>query len=1118
VEPTVTPARPQPLDRPPEPGDAQLLDRFVRVREEAAFAALLQRHAGMVLRVCRRVLHDAHDAEDAFQATFLLLARKAGSIRKRDSVASWLHGVAFRLAAKLRDQRSSRRLRDRHAAQPRQTPPDLEVAWAEFRAVLDEEIAALPEKYRGPLVLCYLEGLTHEEAARRLGWPLGTVRGRVARARDRLRDRLARRGLALSALPFALLLAAGESHSAPPAALLDATLTAAVRFATGATPAAALVSARAAELANGGLRAMTPGPLRYALLLVLALGLAAAGSAALLPGRRPPEPPPPVPHADPNPAAKKPDADGAEPLPAGAVARLGTNRLWVPGVMDLRVVFAPDGKLVATPARGGIIRLWDVATGKLAGEVGPPDGKPNNVLSWRATFSPDGKTLAVLESPSRVRLWDVKNNKQLHDPLEHTQMLLAVAFAPDGKTVLVSSADGKLFRRDVATGKDLTDWPAPPGPVYAFAWSPDGKTLALATEDQALRLCDADTGRELRKLEGHRDRLAAVAWSPDGTTLATVSTDNTLRCWDFASGKETGRWPFGSVSVAGGQNVGTAMQFAADGKTLYVSDLFSIRSFEVPSGKELARFERKPSSPTPVGMVRQYGGRLAHFLSPDAKVVVTAELSDRLRTWDFATGKEINPPADASYVIAVAVTPDGKTVATGGLDHVIRLWDVASGKQVARLEGHSGVVNRLAVTSDGKFLVSGSTEPNDRTVSLWDLATGKEVRQFRGHGRGILHLLVSPDGSLLLTTGGDGLFRVFDLATAKELRQTPCHYSGVMAYSPDGKTLVLLGKDQKLQFLDAAAKDVLRETEQLWQYPGTVGFASDEKTLFGGSTDGSSVLQDGRDGHRLRWVTVSRAMAADPRPGGIPHPTLSPDGRVMATTELATAGGAVRLVEVSSGKIRRTLAGGQADVTSVAFTPDGRKLVAGSSDSTVLVWDLESPPVDEKALPAEPTGAELDGLWQDLAGEDAVKAWRAVRALAAAPAKAVPVLKKNFKTLDEKLVQDKIALLGSDEFAVRKRAEEDLERLGSFARPALQKLKESNPGADVAKRLEKLLAPRDDYALPVEEVVAYRVVEVLERAGTPEARQMLEELTGRKESLSHVADEAQGALARMKRR
>ena len=178
--------------------DADLLERFVAQRDEAAFTALLQRHGPLVLSVCQRVLGNSEDVDDAFQATFLVLVRKAGSIRKYGSVASWLHGVAHRVSLEARTRAARRRAHEKRAENMRQADPSDDAATRELRSILDEELERLPQKYRDPLILHYLASKTKEETAQQLGWSEGTVSGRLARARDLLRDRLARRGVVLS--------------------------------------------------------------------------------------------------------------------------------------------------------------------------------------------------------------------------------------------------------------------------------------------------------------------------------------------------------------------------------------------------------------------------------------------------------------------------------------------------------------------------------------------------------------------------------------------------------------------------------------------------------------------------------------------------------------------------------------------------------------------------------------------------------------------------------------------------------------------------------------------------------------------------------------------------------
>src|SRR5262249_42202157 len=260
--------------------DGQLLERFSAQQEEAAFAALLHRHGPMVLGVARRVLRQQQDAEDVLQATFLVLARKAGSIRKRESVASWLHGVAYRLAVEAPNQRARRLAHERQAGTMRHKRTNREGAWQELEEALDQALSSLPEKYREAVVLCCLEGKTQEEAARQACCPLGTVRSRLARGRELLRKQLARRGVTLSTGALATFLAASAAPTALPAAVLRDIVRASLQTAPGQA-AAGIVSPRVAALAEGVTNAvgMTKAKSVVALLVTVAV-LAGAGVCA----------------------------------------------------------------------------------------------------------------------------------------------------------------------------------------------------------------------------------------------------------------------------------------------------------------------------------------------------------------------------------------------------------------------------------------------------------------------------------------------------------------------------------------------------------------------------------------------------------------------------------------------------------------------------------------------------------------------------------------------------------------------------------------------------------------------------------------------------------------------
>jgi len=254
--------------------DDQLLERFAVRHEEAAFAALVRRHGPLVLEVCRRVLQDAHAAEDAFQATFVVLARKAGALKRPEALGPWLYGVATRTALKVRAQDARRRRCERQVAVAEAVERADDCVWHDLRPVLDEAVARLPEKHRVPFVLHYLQGITVAEVARRVGCPQGTIATRLARAKDQLRGRLARKGLALSVGALTPALAQCAAWAAVPTPLAVGTVEAAMLVAAG--NAAGALAATAAILTQGGVQAMSLSKVTSALavgLTMMALGV-----------------------------------------------------------------------------------------------------------------------------------------------------------------------------------------------------------------------------------------------------------------------------------------------------------------------------------------------------------------------------------------------------------------------------------------------------------------------------------------------------------------------------------------------------------------------------------------------------------------------------------------------------------------------------------------------------------------------------------------------------------------------------------------------------------------------------------------------------------------------------
>ncbi len=276
--------RPRPIPAPSgtdESSDGHLLGLFIQHKDESAFAELVHRHGQMVLGVCRRVLDNRHDAEDCFQAAFLVLVRKAATIQPREMVGNWLYGVAYRTALEAKKMAARRRNRERRKFDMARPDADHD-RWQDLQPVLDQELSRLPSKYRGVLVACDLEGRTRKEVAQALGLPEGTVASRLARARALLAKRLTRRNLSMSATALAALLAEKAAASGVPAALVASTTEAAALLAAG-KPIAGLVSGNVAALIQGVVRSMLIAKLKIASAILVALALLGLGVGMMIP-------------------------------------------------------------------------------------------------------------------------------------------------------------------------------------------------------------------------------------------------------------------------------------------------------------------------------------------------------------------------------------------------------------------------------------------------------------------------------------------------------------------------------------------------------------------------------------------------------------------------------------------------------------------------------------------------------------------------------------------------------------------------------------------------------------------------------------------------------------------
>jgi RNA polymerase sigma factor (sigma-70 family) len=1080
-----------------ELSDAELLRQFIARHDEAGFAILLQRHGPLVLEVCRQVLRDPHDAEDAFQAVFLVLARKAASIRRQESLAAWLHRVALNVSRKARAGAARRQALERHRAVASAVSPADEVARRDWQAVLHEEVDRLPEKYRAAVIVCYQEGNTHDEAARQLGWPLGTVKGRLARARDLLRSRLARRGVTLSV--------ACAATAVVPEALAASALRAAMQVGLEAGLVGGLVMARVALLV--GLSVLAVG-----------LGVAAHQTSAL---------PEPGAHQRTTPESDRNDRDRhartdlhGDPLPAGAVARLGTLR-FRHGKGITAIALSPDGKTITSTGNDGSLFLHDATTGeKLRSLAAEP-------AAFAVALAPDGRLLTMVVGNRRVSVRETATGKQVRDfPIEHPIHDLIIS--SDGRTLL-GGGDHVVHVWDIRAGTEVCRITPPGLENLRVALSPDGKTTATAGWDRRekpiLCLWDTASGRKLREWQPIADleETHALAFSPDGKRLVSTS--------GYAGAAERERLRMWAVPTAAKlldlPGRFHSLDYSPGGKLLAARGAESVSLLDADTGKEIRQI---PAS-GPVSF------------SADSKVLAVAAHYSTITFWDVASGKQLRPPpiGHGNSVRKVQFLLGGKTLASLG-DDAAYFWNVDTARNIGRFDGP---ITQRALSPDGKTLAAlfWQGTPSRQMLGLWDTASGKKLRDMEPAAKngGVMELVFSPDGKMLVVGMGDRTIQFWDVATGKVIRELAL--AGVLAqslaFSPDGKTLAVAngnlssevqrgevptvwlvdavtgrGRRPPLELPEtAAARD---HASRLTGMNPMLAFSADGKVLAAAASSGGNwgvetVLQvwDLETGHLLcRLERVSNRFA------------LSPDGKSLITTiGDPDWSEPPRLWEVATGKLRARVGGHLGGVHAADFSPDGRLLATGSQDTTVLVWDVLNLDGDQRPR-AELSRKELEDLWSDLAGANAARAYRAMRTLVAEAGQAVPFLRQQLRPIaapaPERLAR-LIADLDDGEFRVREKATHELEKLGPLAWPALRKTLAGTPSPEVRRRAELLLSRFDNTGSSAESLRAFRAVEVLELLATSEARRLLESLAaGAPEAI--LARDADRALARLSRR
>ena len=1070
--------------------DAILLDRFVAANDREAFAQLIARHGPMVLGTARRLVGNRDDADDVFQAVFLSLARLAKTIRRGRALPAWLHRTTCRVAAKLRARRPVQSALP--AERCEHVDPSAGLVWREVCQALDEELQRLPERLRAPLLLCYLSGLTRDEAARQLGWSLGTLKRRLEQGRNILRIRLERRGIA--AVGLALTVLTPEAlRAAVSTALVESSLN--LIFATGIALPATIT---ALAVSSAGTMKGVVMKCLLALLATIALGVGIYAAT----GRADP------PEQAATPAEVRPAKDGVEaaapedPLPKGSTLRFGTDR-FRHGIPVSTMAISADGKL-AVAVNGnhilGAMRVFDLVSGRALYTLGGSEGTAIDA----AAISPDGRTLITRQNFS-LRIRDAATGQELRkidlpraNRYSRTEW---IAFTPDGKAIAATSQGDVVYLIDVASGTTIRDFSnANPesslGPDWAsvlgIAFAPDGKRMASGgfVNDKGnyfARLWDVQTGKELRRFMHGKTSygIPSLAFSPDAKMLATRAHDGRLRLFDVETGKLERTFP----PDGGGRRLGT-VAFSQDGKTVAAGG-DALRLYDVATGEERLRIDRKQAT----GLTFTDGGK-----------TLTGAVMGAIYRWDTATGKVMTPEAGDSVVEQIIVSPDGRRGVTCGQNGDAHIWDGTNGQHLRAV--NAAWQRGLAMSPDGRFLVWSVadakvqfTEPQEPNtiyhgsrLRQYDIAAGKLVDRFPPF-KGDAHDLTFTDGGKKLVTVDhrNGMVFIWDVETAKEARSFQAvpdaenkhpNYVWRTALSPDGKTLAVAQEARRdlgrlglrsaphvVRLWDLADGRLKHTLNGHRSYVLDMAFSPDGRLLATCTGAAPVFVWDAATGSRVTALPVGATAVA-----------FSRDGRLLAT---AIPEGAIRLWEVATWTVRTEFTGHRDRPTVVTFAPGGT-LLSGSVDTTVLAWAVRPPRV-ALAVP-------LERAWHDLAAHDAGALFKTEGRFLAAPAATVKLFAAKIKpatALDPRRIERLLADLGSDTFDVREAATQTLRGLDEQAIPYLDRTLKTAASLEVRRRVEQLLDERRKAPIGPERLRRLRAVMVLETIGDDAAQQLL---------------------------
>ncbi len=959
--------------------DSSFLTRFLARRDEDAFAALVHRHGPLVYGTCLRILGNRTDTDDAFQAVFFVLARRAHTLKRDRSIGPWLHGVALRVAKKLRGQIVQRRLREMSAAKSER----VEAAEPEhdFWAVVDEELARLSPPLREALVLCDLSGQSHAQAAAALGLAKGTVTKRLAKAREELAARLKRRGIALGVGALSAMIAT-RAPAAVPAPLLLETAKQAIAFSIRKVGG----SVTAKALAEGVMRSLRFGAFKVWLVVGL-LGMALAGGGLMLAGG--PEVPgekrgeQPEGQADAKPGAAKVgtmwkesftveyesslpvsvafSADGKTLLTGDTSGEVMAVEYgsdppkyrWKskPDGSHAAVAYSADGKKVYATAANGV-RILDAATGRQGGGIDAPDSNPTALGVFP---NKDGRSQIVF---GNARGYFVKS------------------WAEGGK---IADTIGTLETSTVAKGARPADVAAVP-----LAVDPKGRSAIMTGPRDATGQFTGVKGKNVlwayvcgdysegspgnRVMAGHAATVVSAAWAKEGSTAVTGDADGRVIVWDATTMKESRRVELGgrvmAVAISDDGTHTAAFVRGKQGGEVYVWETAKPANAMRPVHTQPGDFGSEPYASLTFSAD---GKRLAgcafdkKWLRRDPKT----RLSGQVHVWELAAEPKAQVPPKTLYnkqlpkgSPASFVVLNNSSILTAAEEGAVDFRDVGDGHIQFRLVLGKFAIGRMSLSSDRKWLAIEQRPVTDKggakvAAETFDVGVYESSTVHRATIPSCSQLLDVAPGGAVVAVVRDKQVELWDIATAKKLKAAPFKSAAIDAarFSPDGKLLAISDRNELVLW---RWEENTHERIDLGRRVGSLAFTPDGKSLAEGPAPGDSIsVRDVATRKVVRTLTNGTKRSLN-----VPRMAYTQGGRVLIACDHGADGKYVAvprritLWDTASGAIAHQIALPAGLPVGIDITPNGRYLTAmlddGDSGMKLSVWGLDgAKPVTE---------------------------------------------------------------------------------------------------------------------------------------------------------------------------